>query len=131
MNRLRKRPTFRRWVGCGVLLWILCATTPRTATAQSTCCGGDCNGDGNVTVSDLLVLVNIALGNQQADACLCAPECGAIEVACLPMIIAVRHALEGCPASIQGAVFPQRPDSSSCCQPIAPFSFSAAMSSQV
>jgi hypothetical protein len=46
----------------------LTATPAPTATAVHTC-PGDCNGDGEVTVDDLIVMVNIAQGSQPVSAC--------------------------------------------------------------
>lgn len=36
---------------------------------RCTTCVGDCNGDGSVTVDELITVANIALGNAQASAC--------------------------------------------------------------
>jgi hypothetical protein len=52
------------------------AAPPATATATPTAtlaatpsCQGDCNGDGQVTIDELLVIVNIALGNSPVSEC--------------------------------------------------------------
>jgi hypothetical protein len=44
-------------------------TTVRTATPTPVPCVGDCNGNGQVTVDELLTMVNIALGNTPVTAC--------------------------------------------------------------
>ena len=44
------------------------APTP-VPTATPVPCVGDCNGDGEVTVDELLTMVNIALGNLPVTAC--------------------------------------------------------------
>ena len=48
-----------------------CAAFTPTATATSTPgrCVGDCNGDGHVTVDELLAGINFALGNATVDGC--------------------------------------------------------------
>src|SRR5262249_44838332 len=37
--------------------------------APTAICGGDCNGDGRVTIDELLAAVDIALGRSSIDAC--------------------------------------------------------------
>jgi len=59
-------------------------------------CVGDCNGDGQVTVNEILTMVNIALGNADATACPNGIPSGAqVDVALI--LTAVNHALNGCP----------------------------------
>jgi len=48
-------------IACAALLWVW------PATAQS--CPGDCNGDGEVSINELIIGVNIALGAQAISAC--------------------------------------------------------------
>lgn len=46
------------------------ASTTATLTPVSTVsCSGDCNGDGQVAVTDLITIVNIILGSTQSSAC--------------------------------------------------------------
>ncbi len=47
-----------RAVLCGMAMVILGAGWPRPAAAQG--CTGDCAGDGEVTVTDLIEMVNIS-----------------------------------------------------------------------
>lgn len=86
----------------------LTATTSPTPTATDTPtpiptptppCSGDCNGDGEVTVDELIVLVNIALGTQPAAACPPGDRDGDGSVTIDEIVLAVRLALEGCPLS--------------------------------
>lgn len=71
------------------------ATPTVTPTPVATVCTGNCNGDGEVTIDELLVLVNVALGNAQASACLRGVPSGAkVDIALI--IRAVNNALNGC-----------------------------------
>jgi hypothetical protein len=58
-------------------------------------CLGDCDGDGTVTVNELLTLVNIALGNLPLSACI-ADTNGDGTVTIEEIVAAVRNALQGC-----------------------------------
>ncbi len=60
-------------------------------------CVGDCNGDGEVGISELITMVNIALGNASISTCLAgdANNDGQIEIN--EIIQAVNNALNGCP----------------------------------
>jgi hypothetical protein len=56
---------------------------------------GDCNGDGQASVDELLTLVNIALGNGQPSACTQGlPSGAAVEIAAI--LRAANDALNGC-----------------------------------
>jgi hypothetical protein len=60
-------------------------------------CEGDCNGDGRVSVDELIHLINIALGNQMIDDCADFEDgCGDLDVLCpfKPLV----NALQGCDA---------------------------------
>src|SRR5206468_2369129 len=56
-------------------------------------CSGDCDGNGDVTVDELIVMVNIALGDRQAAAC---PNGFAPPVEISAIIQAVNNAMNGC-----------------------------------
>lgn len=81
------------------------STTPTRTPEPRTQCVGDCNGNGMVTVDELLTGVNIALGTVPSSNCPafdCSSDCGPgpglgdpATVTCL--IRAVNNALEGCP----------------------------------
>jgi photosystem II stability/assembly factor-like uncharacterized protein len=65
------------------------------ALEQQPVCIGDCAGDGQVTIDEVLTLVNIALGNAQVSACPHSiPSGAAVNVALI--IQAVDNALNGC-----------------------------------
>lgn len=74
------------------VVW-LGSATPRTARAV---CVGDCSGDCQVTVDEILTLVNIALGNSDVSAC-ATFSVGEIHIPEIPDIIqAINNALLGC-----------------------------------
>jgi hypothetical protein len=66
-------------------------------------CVGDCDGSGNVTVNEIITLVNMALGNQTAlTTCLhgIPPNITDVSQINVSLIIqAVNNALNGCPAA--------------------------------
>lgn|ERR1700687_2695692 len=63
--------------------------TPRAA------CVGDCNLDGAVSVDELMVMVNIALGNKDASVC---PQggLGSSEIDVALILEGINNALDGC-----------------------------------
>jgi hypothetical protein len=65
-------------------------------TGVSQACGGDCNGDGEVTVNELITMVNIALGNANVSTCLAGDADGSGEITINEIIVAVNNALNGC-----------------------------------
>jgi len=69
----------------------------RAATLTSSGCVGDCNGDGAVTVDELLVGVNIALGESLAT-CPAFDSTAGGELTVEVLIVAVNNALSGCAA---------------------------------
>ncbi len=73
-------------------LWVL------PVSPVSAACGGDCGGDGEVTVDEVLTLVNIALGNVDISGCTAGDLSGEGEITVDEIITAVQHALDGCPA---------------------------------
>jgi hypothetical protein len=78
------------------------------AAPEPLVCNGDCNGDGEITVDEVITGVNIALGNVSVCSCMpCDTDAnGAISIA--ELIKAVNFALTGCPfwhgegAAVQG-----------------------------
>ena len=65
-------------------------------TGAGQVCGGDCNGDGEVTVNELITMVNIALGNANVSTCLAGDADGSGEITINEIIAAVNNALNGC-----------------------------------
>lgn len=60
-------------------------------------CIGDCDTDGHTTVDELLILVNIALGNTAADACTPGDVNRDGKITINEIIAAVNKVLTGCP----------------------------------
>ncbi|MBX3026205.1 PEP-CTERM sorting domain-containing protein [bacterium] len=73
----------------------LAAPTP-TPTQAPTTCAGDCNGDGTVTVNEIITGVTIALGSAPVDACAVLDADGDGQVAVNELILAVQRLLTGC-----------------------------------
>jgi hypothetical protein len=68
-----------------------------TGTPPTPSCVGDCDGDGEVSIGELILGVNISLGNQQISACPAFDANGDGGVGINELIQAVNNALEGCP----------------------------------
>ena len=71
------------------------APTP-TLTATPLPCGGDCNGDGMVSIDEIITAVNIDLENAPLSRCPSADVNGDGQVAIDDILAAVNHALNGC-----------------------------------
>jgi hypothetical protein len=71
------------------------ASPTATGTAGPPCTG-DCNGSGEVTIPELITLVNIALGNAPVADCLAGDRDQSGTVTVDELIAAVNRALEGC-----------------------------------
>ena len=63
---------------------------------RSTTCAGDCNGDGVVTIDDLLQLVTVVLGEAPPNSCPSVDDNGSGVVTIDALLSAVQHALTGC-----------------------------------
>jgi predicted outer membrane repeat protein len=66
-----------------------------TATPRPTC-PGDCGGDGQVTIDELVTMVNIALGAKPVSECSVSDTSGDGEITIDEIIQAVNRALNGC-----------------------------------
>lgn len=82
----------RNWLIVPILAVL--AVLPLRAGAQ---CAGDCNGDGSVVINELVLGVNIALGNQPVTACAAFDVNGNGQVTINELIAAVNNALGSCP----------------------------------
>jgi len=77
--------------------------TPQdTATATPVACGGDCDGDGVVSINELITLVSISLGTRDVSDCLAGDVNGPQghpdgEITIDELIRAVGNAQSGCP----------------------------------
>jgi hypothetical protein len=72
-------------------------TLTPTPTVGDRPCGGDCNEDGFVTVDEVVLAVNIALGLTPLDDCQNADADGDGMVNVDDLVEAVRNLLQGCP----------------------------------
>lgn len=77
-------------------LFLLMAILPAAAIGQ---CPGDCRGDGQVRVDELITSVNIALGSTTLSECMVSDTNGDEEIAINELITAVNNAVNGCPVS--------------------------------
>jgi hypothetical protein len=68
-------------------------------------CAGDCAGNGTVAVNELILGVNIALGNASTDQCPAFDTGGDHQVTVSELVAAVSNALNGCPFTGQYASF--------------------------
>src|SRR5579862_3113320 len=84
-----------KWVWLGVLVSMLVVADARATRA----CVGDCNGDGQVAIAELIVGVRILLGQAALSECpsFDADMSGGVSIA--ELVQAVAAALEGCPAT--------------------------------
>jgi len=85
----------RTWMG-SVLLSVGLMLSSRAALAA---CGGDCSGDGEVTINELVLGVNMALGTAPLSQCLAFDADGDGQVTINEVIGAVNSALNGCPVA--------------------------------
>lgn len=70
--------------------------TPTPTTAPMGTCVGDCDGDGGVSVRELVALVSIALGRSSPAACETVQMAADGKVHVRTIVAAVDHALRGC-----------------------------------
>ncbi len=75
------------------------ATPDETPTPTPIACAGDCDGTEDVSVSDLVLMVSIALGNQPVDLCRAGDTDGNGEITIEELVVAVGKALNGCAAA--------------------------------
>jgi hypothetical protein len=69
-----------------------------TPTRAPTSCLGDCNGDRQVTVNELITMVNIALGTAQLPTCPAGDANADDTITVNEIIAAVNNALNSCPS---------------------------------
>ncbi len=81
----------------GPLAVPLTASNGQLTIAGAPPCPGDCNGDGTVTVDELITGVGIALGNLPLTACPAFDQDNDGEVSVNELVDAVNAALNGCP----------------------------------
>jgi hypothetical protein len=71
-------------------------TATPTPTPTLPPCAGDCRGDGQVTVDEILTLVEIALGELPTSACASGDGNHDGQITVDEILVAVNHALNGC-----------------------------------
>ena len=88
----------RRVRGACFLLGLVAALSCfADGAAAAPSCAGDCNGDGRVTVDELIVAVSISLGTAAVADCAAADRTGSGQLTIADLIVAVNSALHGCP----------------------------------
>jgi hypothetical protein len=77
-----------------ILLGVILGALPRCSNAA---CVGDCDGNGEVTVNELITMVNISLGATPLSSCVAGDANGSGDVTINEIIAAVNNALGVCP----------------------------------
>ena len=72
------------------------ANCPSTCLCSPSTCVGDCNGDGTVNISELIIAVNIALSSRPVGDCSVVDQNNDGQVTVNELILAVNAALGGC-----------------------------------
>ncbi len=80
-------------------------TTIPTDTPALGACVGDCDGSHNVTVDELLTMVNIFFDNAPVSGCSAGDANGDGQITVDEIIIATKNALYGCPGAIEPPSF--------------------------
>jgi len=91
--------------------WVILATPLACPFSVHAACPGDCNGDGQVSVAEVLTMVNMALGTGGA----CAEVSAGTAVDIALILQAVNSALNGCPSPTLTASGTD-PGADDCCQ---------------
>jgi hypothetical protein len=65
-------------------------------TTGAAACGGDCNGNNEVTVNELVTMVNIALGTTPVSTCSAGDANANRQITIDEIVAGVNHALSGC-----------------------------------
>lgn len=80
------------WTGSLVVATLLAVAEPAAAD-----CTGDCDGNGQVTIEELITMVRAALGENDPAACPAGDADGDGRIDIAELVGAVRYALDGCP----------------------------------
>lgn len=73
------------------------ATLVPTATPTPSACSGDCDASGDVTIDEIIHMVNIALGSGEPAACTAGDTDGNGTIDITEIVTAVSNAAAGCP----------------------------------
>jgi hypothetical protein len=87
-----------QWCGRLALFALVAAAMPSIAAAQV--CVGDCNGDGEVTIDELVSAVGIALGIPEAPPCDAIDANHNLQVEINELVLGVNNAVNGCPPAL-------------------------------
>jgi len=83
-----------------IAFWILgvcVAATFSAAAARAQSCTGDCDGSNQVTVGEIITMVNIALDNANVSGCVAGDTNHDSAITIDEILVAVANALSGCP----------------------------------
>ena len=97
-----KNPTQSAWsrtTGRAAAVVALAATFAVAPSIARAACTGDCNGDGNVTVNELIIMVNIALGTSPVSVCPAGDPNNDGQVTVNEIVAGVNNSLNGCPSN--------------------------------
>jgi len=81
---------------CGATDSVSQVATTDTSLVIAAQCVGDCDNKGDVSISELITMVNIALGTANISACTAGDENGDNEISISEIIKGVNNALNGC-----------------------------------
>ncbi len=81
-----------------ILAWLTTALATSPAQAMAVC-SGDCDGDGSVSINEIISGVNIAIALADLDLCAAIDADGDGSVSISELITAVNHGLDGCPGT--------------------------------
>jgi len=87
------RRGFRSSHCAGAALFVTVLLRPAVVLGQ---CGGDCDGSNDVTIAELITLVNVALGNGAASSCAAGDANRNGQITIDEILAALNHALCGC-----------------------------------
>ncbi len=82
------------WFFVAITAWVVGGSAASLAQ-----CVGDCNGDGEVTVDEVVTMVNIALGNQNIESCTVGDRDGDRVITVDEIVAAVNYLLASCPTT--------------------------------
>jgi predicted alpha-1,2-mannosidase len=89
----------RMMLGLVSVCVVACGSVTGMSTAAAACLG-DCDGSGDVTVNELIVMVNVALGSAQLGDCPPGDADGSGDITINEIIAAVNNALNSCPTEV-------------------------------
>ncbi|MBI3786519.1 MAG: hypothetical protein HY270_24280, partial [Deltaproteobacteria bacterium] len=92
---MRDVVAIKRAISFAAMGLLLFAASPRAVSAA---CVGDCNGNGEITIDEIIKMVNIALGTAMLDTCSPGDGNGDGDITVDEIISAVSTSLSSCPA---------------------------------